>query len=109
MVEFSASVLPQSLQDAVEVVRKLKIRYLWIDALCILQDGKRDWHRESGMMASVYQNAFIAIAATASAARDQGFLYPRSLAIQIRAPLVRVHVSAKKREAKKKHNITYVR
>src|SRR2546429_4474745 len=33
------STLSQSLQDAVTVTRKLKIQYLWIDALCIIQNN----------------------------------------------------------------------
>lgn len=28
--------LPRTLQDAVEITRKLSIRYLWVDALCIV-------------------------------------------------------------------------
>ena len=32
--------LPQTLKDAIKVVRQLGIRYLWIDALCILQDHR---------------------------------------------------------------------
>jgi hypothetical protein len=64
MQGFPIKSLPRSLQDAVKVVKKLKIRYLWIDSPRILQDDKRDWHYESAMMASMYQNAFITIAAT---------------------------------------------
>ncbi|KAL5326612.1 hypothetical protein ACEPPN_004299 [Leptodophora sp. 'Broadleaf-Isolate-01'] len=33
-------------QEAIVVARQLRIRYLWIDSLCIIQDDKDDWRRE---------------------------------------------------------------
>lgn len=47
--------LPQGFIDAIYVTRKLGVRYLWIDALCILQGCKQDWEIESGRMASYYK------------------------------------------------------
>jgi hypothetical protein len=38
--------------------------YLWIDALCIVQDDSADWKREAAMMGRVYEDAFLTIAAT---------------------------------------------
>jgi hypothetical protein len=35
--------LPQTFRDAVHVVKYLGCPYLWIDALCIIQDDKSDW------------------------------------------------------------------
>jgi hypothetical protein len=64
--------LPKTFQDAVEFVRKLDIRFLWIDSLCIVQDDNSDWQVESGRMASVYQNALLTLAATASSGCDGG-------------------------------------
>jgi hypothetical protein len=58
--------LPQTFQDAVSFVRKLNIYFLWIDCLCIIQDSPLDWQQQSGDMASIYQNAYITLAATAS-------------------------------------------
>jgi hypothetical protein len=37
--------LPQTLQDAFYVARSLQIGYIWIDALCIMQDDREDWER----------------------------------------------------------------
>lgn len=34
--------LPQTVLDAMEVSRKIGMRYLWIDTLCIVQDDKED-------------------------------------------------------------------
>jgi hypothetical protein len=76
--------LPRSFQDAVLVARKLHVRYLWIDSICIVQDDKTDWERESAGMASVYQNAYVTIAATAAPNSEAGFLYPRLPALRVR-------------------------
>jgi hypothetical protein len=56
--------LSQLLRDAVKITRLLGHRYLWVDALCIIQDDATDWKREAAMMGSVYENAYLTIAAT---------------------------------------------
>jgi hypothetical protein len=60
----SMSSLPKTFQDAVEVTRAIGLRYLWIDSLCIIQDDRDDWFRESQEMGLVYQYARITIAAS---------------------------------------------
>ncbi|RYP86816.1 hypothetical protein DL769_000661 [Monosporascus sp. CRB-8-3] len=69
--------LPQTFQDAVFVVRQLGIRYLWIDSLCILQDDRADWAKESARMCDVYKNAFVTIAANRASGCTEGFLGDR--------------------------------
>lgn len=58
--------LSKTYQDAIAVARRLQVRYLWIDSLCILQDSLKDWKAESVRMGEVYQNAFCTLAATDS-------------------------------------------
>jgi Heterokaryon incompatibility protein (HET) len=58
------SSLPRTFQDAMLVVRKLGVTYLWIDALCIIQDDEEDWQRESGRMASIYGSSYLTVSAT---------------------------------------------
>ncbi|KAH8807418.1 heterokaryon incompatibility protein-domain-containing protein [Xylogone sp. PMI_703] len=58
--------LGQTFQDAVEIARQLMVQYIWIDCLCIIQDDKDDWARESIVMQHVYGNSFCNIAATSS-------------------------------------------
>ncbi|RMZ79554.1 hypothetical protein DV737_g3354, partial [Chaetothyriales sp. CBS 132003] len=58
--------LTATFRDAVHVVRKLGIRFLWIDSLCIQQDGPGralDWQRESVAMGEIYRNGFLNIQA----------------------------------------------
>jgi hypothetical protein len=57
------NLLPPTFQDAVTICRQLQIRYLWIDALCIIQDSIDDWLRESEAMGQIYKNAVLNIAA----------------------------------------------
>jgi len=56
--------LPRTFQDTVAFCWELGVRYLWIDALCIVQDDPVDWEREAVNMQSVYSNSFLTVAAT---------------------------------------------
>jgi hypothetical protein len=38
--EFRWDLLPATFQDAVLIIRKLGIKFLWIDSLCIIQDER---------------------------------------------------------------------
>lgn len=64
--------LTRTFQDAVKVCRSLKIKYIWIDSLCIIQNSPKDWENEAARMADIYENASITIAATKSASSSGG-------------------------------------
>ena len=66
--------LPNTFQDAVFVTQALKYRYLWIDALCIVQDDDADWQEQCPRMTEVYRDAILTISATSSRGVDSGFL-----------------------------------
>lgn len=72
-------ILPQTIRDAFLVARKLDIRYIWIDALCIIQDSEEDWHSEARRMGAIYANSYFTIAATAAKHSGEGFLWSRTL------------------------------
>jgi hypothetical protein len=74
--ELSLSNLPKTFQDAVKATRELRIPYLWIDSLCIIQYGDEgeDWRRESKRMEMVFSAAYCTIAATAATNWNAGFL-----------------------------------
>jgi hypothetical protein len=73
---FKLCKLPKTFQHAVKVTRELRVPYLWIDSLCIIQygDDGEDWKRESGRMESVFSGAYCTIAATAAVDSNAGFL-----------------------------------
>jgi hypothetical protein len=68
--------LPKTFRDAVVICRHLGILYLWIDRLCIVQDSKSDWERESGAMGSIFQDSTLTLAATVSRDSSQGLFIP---------------------------------
>jgi hypothetical protein len=58
--------LPKTMRDAIVICRRLSVRYLWIDALCILQGPDGDFQQEAGRMQSVYSGSIFTIAAADS-------------------------------------------
>jgi hypothetical protein len=70
--------LPQTFKDAAIVTNTLGIVYLWIDALCIIQDSTSDWIHEASRMALVYANSYLNISADASLNPDGGLFRDRA-------------------------------
>ena len=70
----ATSTLPQTIQDAIIVTRKLGLRYLWVDALCIIQDSASDRAAEITKMDRIYQNAQLTISAASAKTCQDGFL-----------------------------------
>lgn len=59
--------LPKTFREAIEFAAKLEnVGYIWIDALCIVQDSTEDWLKESALMDSVYSKSYLNISATAA-------------------------------------------
>jgi hypothetical protein len=83
---FEIIALPKTVQDAVFIVRKLGLRYLWVDSLGIIQDDEDDWLREAGRMAAVYEGAYLTIAASASADGSGGCFVSREPQDLVRVP-----------------------
>lgn len=74
MNQIQADLLTPVIKDAVDATRALSLRYLWIDALCIIQGNHEDWMRESEKMDSVYINAYCTLCTMASSNCLTGFL-----------------------------------
>ncbi|KAH8651534.1 heterokaryon incompatibility protein-domain-containing protein [Tricladium varicosporioides] len=65
-------ILQKSIQDAARITLWFGIEYLWVDALCIIQDDLEDWHRESQLMCEVYQNSTLTISAIGAKSSGEG-------------------------------------
>ncbi|KAF9551258.1 HET-domain-containing protein [Agrocybe pediades] len=69
---------PQTIQDAILTTHRLGQRYLWIDALCIIQKGDDDDKgRELQRMRSYYKDSYVAIIAASAPKVSAGFLQTR--------------------------------
>ncbi|KAK1062703.1 hypothetical protein LTR74_010018 [Friedmanniomyces endolithicus] len=80
----SETQLPKSFQDAISIARYLDIRYLWIDALCILQDSSLDWKIQAQTMAQVYSGSYLNIAASDSSNSSGGIFSERDKTLPVR-------------------------
>ncbi|KAF2096570.1 hypothetical protein NA57DRAFT_78175 [Rhizodiscina lignyota] len=69
---------PKTMRDAIIITRGLGIRYLWIDALCIIQDSEEDFAKEAAEMGDIYSHATVTIAATDSKSCQDGIFEERN-------------------------------
>jgi hypothetical protein len=67
--------LPLVFHDAVIFSHTLCIPYLWIDALCIIQDDEADNRREIKKMSDIYSGALCDFGAIATAEKKVGLIY----------------------------------
>lgn len=81
--------LPQVFRQAVKVTRGLGIRYLWIDALCIIQEDTEDWSREAARMSEVYWMSAVRLAVTDSTNPTKPFFPPKEF-VSVRMPHVQM-------------------
>ena len=65
-----------AIQDAVSITRSLYIRFLWVDALCIIQegDGGKDWREQSQIMGLIYARSCATVAAASTDDCSKSFL-----------------------------------
>ena len=83
--EIPIQLLPQTNQDAIKITRFLGVRYLWIDAICIIQDLDTDWQNESENMGNIYHNSYCTISASMAATGERGcFMNRRPLQARLR-------------------------
>ncbi|KAI1375690.1 HET-domain-containing protein [Hypoxylon crocopeplum] len=69
--------LPKSLRDAAWFTNEIGLKYLWIDALCIIQDDAEDKIREISRMELYYGQSTVTICAASAAKCSDGFLMSR--------------------------------
>jgi len=55
--------LPLTIQDAIQLVRGLGVRYIWIDSLCISQGSLMSWRLNAESMHLIFGNAYFTICA----------------------------------------------
>lgn len=66
------------------MTRALGLRYLWIDALCIIQDSRSDWEKRASQMARVYRICAVRSALTDARDPTYHFYPPRPIQPSLR-------------------------
>ena len=63
---------PKSIRDCIEAVRRLRLRYLWFDSLCLLQDDIDELRQSINNMDKVFERAYLTIVAANGFSADEG-------------------------------------
>lgn len=74
-------VRPKTFSDAVCITRAIGFRYLWIDRMCIPEDGDKERHAQISAMDQIYGEASIVLVAAIGSSAHFG-LYPRSVVLE---------------------------
>jgi len=62
--------LPQTIEDAIGVVREIGMRFLWVDALCIVQDVPEEQVLQIRQMDRIYSRASLTLVSTSHSSRS---------------------------------------
>ena len=68
--------LPKTFKDAIITCRRLGIKYIFIDRLCIVQDSESDWEELSALMGSIYHDSTVTLAASVGNDSSAGIFIP---------------------------------
>lgn len=79
----SETEMPPTVRDAIRVTRALGISFLWVDALCILQDDISDWEQQCVEMHTIYGSAQVTLCIANTRSCNEGFLQQTSPYVRI--------------------------
>lgn len=88
--------LPTLLREAVLTARVLGFDYIWIDALCIIQDDEEDWAREASVMHKLYSRADLTITSLVAADSRDKLFQPRPRRVCRPVPMNFGHIVPKR-------------
>lgn len=86
--------LPKTFLDAIFVTRKLGLRHIWIDMLCIIQDDHDDWAAESVKMSDIYHGSVLTLSANDSPSPSNGLFLQGSTSLSARKTYSRAFLSS---------------
>ncbi|KAI0157328.1 heterokaryon incompatibility protein-domain-containing protein [Xylariaceae sp. FL1272] len=81
------AMVPDTFRQAIKITHQLGYKYIWIDALCVIQGDIEDFTNQCKKMGDIYTNAVMVISADSGHSVHTGFLAPRENAsIMVRIP-----------------------
>ncbi|KAJ6114697.1 HET domain protein [Penicillium sp. IBT 16267x] len=66
--------IPSTIQDVIRVACRFDVQYVWIDALCIVQDDEDIKKQQIGQMQNIYGNSFLTVQAANVRTVKESFL-----------------------------------
>ena len=90
--------LDQTIRDSIDLCARIGERYIWIDALCIIQDASKDKARQISQMHQIYGQAILTIVAASGNDANSGLpgvSVPRKPCNKIRLELDGVSVTTR--------------
>ncbi|KAI5927092.1 heterokaryon incompatibility protein-domain-containing protein [Camillea tinctor] len=75
---FLVEELSKTIQDTIAVIRRLNIRYVWIDHLCVFQDSVEDREAQALSINQIYKNCYLNIAALGARNDNDGCFFTRN-------------------------------
>ncbi|KAJ3454670.1 hypothetical protein MRS44_013270 [Fusarium solani] len=90
--------LKETVRDAVAVARQAGVQYLFVDALCILQDQGQSIEADLADLPALYAKADLVIDAASAAHSDAGFLQTRHPHREYEIPVVLTTKNAAERD-----------
>ncbi|KAJ2994873.1 hypothetical protein NUW58_g1430 [Xylaria curta] len=81
--------IPATIRDAIELVRKMNLEYLWVDALCLIQDDDEDMTIGINAMSIIYEHSYFTIVAAGGITAHSGLagVSPRNVS-QVKGEIV---------------------
>lgn len=79
MKEIPLEKLPTLFQEAILATRGLGIEYIWIEALCTIQDDSRDWSYHVQRIPEIFSQAELAISSLVANSTSDRLFCPRSI------------------------------
>ena len=66
------SEMPNTIRDLFTLTKKLGLRYLWFDSLCLIQDDLEDLHKGIANMELVYESSYVTIITADASSANSG-------------------------------------
>ncbi|KAI4212476.1 MAG: hypothetical protein LQ351_004728 [Letrouitia transgressa] len=65
-------IIPRTISDAIQLVKDIGQRYLWVDSLCIVQDDNNDKQQQLPIMDSIFSDAELVVVVAAGSDANSG-------------------------------------